>query len=156
MPKVMNDCQKSAQWKLVATHWGQIAMNRRLIATNQRLIVTNQVGSKRATNRDWSAWICDSFKAVSQNIQHMASQNLTQYFFGSYRRRTRTLQKLPYSLRGCSWKVSSHLIEAGSWETSTTTTQRARKENLERETLAPSTPTVDMEMLEKLAKPYLP
>ena len=36
---------------------------------------------------------------------------------------------------------------------STTTTQRARKENLQREALALSTPTVDMEMLEKnLAK----
>ena len=35
----------------------------------------------------------------------------------------------------------------GSWEISTTTTQRARKENLQRQTLAPSTPTVDMKML---------
>ena len=31
-----------------------------------------------------------------------------------------------------------------------------KKENLQRETLAPSTATVDVEMLEKLAKPYLP
>ena len=30
------------------------------------------------------------------------------------------------------------------------------KENLQRETQAPSTPTVDTEMLEKVAKPYLP
>ena len=45
---------------------------------------------------------------------------------------------------------------SGNWKISTTTTQRARKENLQRETLSPSNPTVDMEMLEKLAKPYLP
>ena len=44
---------------------------------------------------------------------------------------------------------------AGNREISTTTTQRARKENLRRQTLAPSTPTVDMEMVEKLAKPLL-
>ena len=37
--------------------------------------------------------------------------------------------------------------KAGSWEISTTTIQRARKENLQRQTLTPSTPTVDMEML---------
>ena len=36
--------------------------------------------------------------------------------------------------------------------TTTTTTQRVRKENLQCETLAPSTPTVDMEMLEKTSK----
>ena len=35
---------------------------------------------------------------------------------------------------------------------STTTTQKARKENLQREALAPSNPTVDMEMLEKTSK----
>ena len=40
-----------------------------------------------------------------------------------------------------------------SWKMSATTTQAAREENLQRETLALSTPTptVDMEMLEKLA-----
>ena len=32
----------------------------------------------------------------------------------------------------------------------------SKKGNLQRETLAPSNPTVDMEMLERLAKPYLP
>ena len=32
----------------------------------------------------------------------------------------------------------------------------SKKNNLQRQTLAPSTPTVDMEMLSKLGKPYLP
>ena len=37
-------------------------------------------------------------------------------------------------------------------EISTTTTQSAKKENLQRQSLAPSTPTVDMEMLSKTRK----
>ena len=45
-------------------------------------------------------------------------------------------------------------LETGNSKTSTTTTttQRARQENLQSETLVPSTPTVDMEMLEKTSK----
>ena len=39
------------------------------------------------------------------------------------------------------------LPKTGNWEISTTTTQGARKENLQRQTPAPSTPTVDMKML---------
>ena len=40
-------------------------------------------------------------------------------------------------------------VHTGDWKSSTTTTQTAKKENLQIETLGPSTPTVDMEMLEK-------
>ena len=40
----------------------------------------------------------------------------------------------------------------GNWEISTTTTQRARKVNLQRQTLAPFTAMVDMEMLKKTRK----
>ena len=39
--------------------------------------------------------------------------------------------------------------------TTTTTTQRERKEHFQRETQAPSSPTVDMEMLEKIEEAYL-
>ena len=64
------------------------------------------------------------------------------------------------SLLSIFWKVDSPkkaFAENREISTATTTTtQRARKENLRRGALAPSTLTVDMDMLEKLAKPYLP
>ena len=57
-----------------------------------------------------------------------------------------------YCLEGFFWNLGRWLLawsQSGNWERSTTTTtQRARKGNLQREALPPSTPTVDMEMLE--------
>ena len=59
-------------------------------------------------------------------------------------------------LQELGWSSRARLKakHAGNWEisTTTTTTQRARKENLQSESLAPSTSTVDMEMLGKTSK----
>ena len=63
--------------------WWWIGTNRRLTATNQRLIVANQ--PKSETNSDWSARICDNFKAGPQNTQ----VSFLRICRGSVRRRER-------------------------------------------------------------------
>ena len=58
IPKNTRNGPKCPQWRLIST-------SRWLIATNLQLIATNQ--PKSATSSDYSARICDSFKAGSQN-----------------------------------------------------------------------------------------